>query len=177
MKEKKSLIINGGKIILRNFSGKPGDYNPEGRRNFCVEIADERLAETLKQDGWNIRRLNNKTNPEDYKNILQVTVNFGYKPPKIILISSHGKNVLPEKEVNMLDWAEIKNADLIITPYVWNERGNIKAYLKALYVTIEENEDEIELEKKYYDLPDTALNVMGGCGNCEVCDGSCKEDD
>lgn len=178
MKEKiNNLVINGGKIILRNFAGKPGDYNPEGRRNFCVTIDDPRIAEQLKLDGWNIRYLTNKLDPEDRKAILQVTVNYGYKPPKIVMISSRGKNILPEKEVNTLDWAEIKYADVIIAPYVWNQQGNIKAYLKSLYVTIEENKEELELERKYYDLPDTAINTLGGCGNCEECDGSCREDD
>ena len=87
---------------------------------------------------------------------MQVVVAFGKVPPKIIIINSSGKSQLDESNVNILDWAEIENIDLIIRPYHWEVRGNtgIKAYLKTMYVTLSED----EFEHKYKDVPDSAAN-------------------
>lgn len=178
MSKKNNILIENAEIIIRNFSGKAGTFNPSGRRYFCV-IIDEKVADTLKHDGWNVRYLKPKNEGDLPKPFLQVTVNFGYKPPKVVLMSSRGKSILKEEDVNILDWAEIERADILITPYDWNVGGakGVKAYLKSLYVTIEENEEDYELERRYINVPDTAQNVIGGCGNCEECDGSCKEND
>jgi hypothetical protein len=67
-----------------------------------------------------------------------------------VLITSRGRTNLDENAVEMLDWADILNVDLMVRPYEWNVNGKtgIKAYLQSIYVTIQED----ELERKYSEL-------------------------
>lgn len=167
----KNIVIENAKIAFRNFTGKEGKFNPAGRRNFCVFI-DSDLGQTLEEDGWNVRWLDPKDEYSEKQAYLQVAVSFDNIPPKIILISSKGKSQLDEESVNLLDWAEIENVDLIIRPYNWSVTGKsgVKAYLKSMYVTLVED----EFESKYYDVPDSAIGSVGGCGQCSCCDGHCE---
>lgn len=167
---KNNIVIENGRIGFRNFSGKEGKFNPAGRRNFCVFL-DSDLARILEADGWNVRWLEPRDPQEDKQAYLQVAVSYDNIPPKIVLVTSHGKTILDEESVNLLDWAEIKEVDLIIRPYNWdvNGKSGVKAYAKSMYVTIAED----EFEQKYRNLPDSASDAVGGCGNCEECDGSC----
>lgn len=144
-----NLNIEGAKLCLKNFSGKEGDYNPPGRRNFGVYL-DPDHAEKLKADGWNIRYRRPRDEDEGPRPFLPVGVRFDKYPPRIIQITKSGKTTLDERSVNSLDWAEIINADLVIRPYNWERNGQsgTKAYLKAAYITIEEN----EFEHKYADI-------------------------
>ena len=157
---------------MRNFSGQEGTFNAAGERNFCVFVNPE-LAEVLEQDGWNVKWLKPKNEDEERKPFLQVKVKYGQFPPKIILISRKGKTLLDEVSLNILDFADIEKADITIRPYTWNVRGQsgVKAYLKSLYIKIAQD----DLDLKYETLPDSAVDHIGGCGNCEVCDGSCHD--
>lgn len=152
-----TITIEGARIAFRNFSGKEGKYNPAGKRNFCV-LLDTELATKLERDGWNIRWLSPRDEGDSPQGYLQVSVAYGNFPPKIVLVSSNGKTVLGEDEVGLLDWAEIESVDLVIRPYNWevNSKSGVKAYLKSLWVTIVED----EFEKKYRDVPDSAVNSM-----------------
>ena len=134
---KDMITIEGARLAFRNFSGKEGKFNPPGKRNFCV-LLDENLAQSLQRYGWNVRWLNPREEGDRPQGYIQVSVVFENMPPKIVLISSRGKTVLTEEEVNILDWAEIANVDLVIRPYNWEVNGKtgVKAYCKALYVTI-----------------------------------------
>lgn len=146
------LVLGGAKLIYKNFSGKQGKYNPAGNRNFCVIIPDPDLVNKLIEDGWNVKALPPR-DPEDAPvHYIKVNVKYGDYPPKIVLITSRGKTKLNEDEINVLDWAEIENADIIIRAYPWNTNGKtgISGYLKNLYVKI--HEDPFEL--KYADIPD-----------------------
>lgn len=171
-KEIPNLVIENAQIRFRNFEGKEGKFNPAGRRNFCVLI-DPDISENLKKQGWNIKELKPLDPDENPQPYLQVAVGFDYMPPNIYLVSSRGKNRLDEDDIKILDWADIENVDLVIRPYVWEVNGKtgIKAYVKTLYATIFED----EFEKKYANSPDSAENTVGGCGNCEACDGACQK--
>lgn len=148
---KKNLSIEDARIGFRNFSGKEGQYNPKGKRNFVVFL-DKANAEDLAKDGWNIRWLKPRDPDEDPQAYLPVDVSFDHIPPRILVITSHAKNELSEDSINKLDWAEIERVDLIIRPYNWKvgEKEGVKAYLKTMYVTIVED----EFAAKYRDVPD-----------------------
>lgn len=146
------IIMEGVQIIFRNFEGKEGQYNRLGDRNFAVKL-DEKTAKELAKDGWNVKYL--KANPdydEPEQAYLQVSVNFKGRPPRVVMINSRGRTDLDEDTVDTLDWIDINNVDLIVRPYEWtvNGKSGIKAYLKSLFVTV----DEDELELKYSDVPD-----------------------
>jgi hypothetical protein len=63
------------------------------------------------------------------------------------MIANGVRTHITEDLVDLLDAVDILNVDLVVRPYKWEVQGNggIKAYLKTLFVTIEED----ELERKY----------------------------
>jgi len=139
-----NITVEGAQIKYRNFAGRERGLNPAGRRNFCV-IFDEETANRLREDGWNVRM--DKYGDE----VLQVAVEYKNFPPRIVQISGNNKTVLTEKQVGLLDDAEIINVDLIIRPYNYNVNGKsgVKGYLKTAYVTIQD-----DFGGKYADIPE-----------------------
>lgn len=144
--EQPRVTIEDARIIFRNFTGKEGPYNRKGQRNFCVLLDDEVVA-PLAQDGWNVKYTNPREEGDIPAPYLPVEVSYANYPPKITTITSSGRTILDEDMVEMLDFADIEKIDLIVNAYDWEVRGETgrKAYLKTMFVTI--NEDE--LEKKY----------------------------
>lgn len=168
---RKNLTVENAHICFKNFSGKEGQFNPEGTRNFCL-ILDEDVAEQLKYEGWNVKYLSPRDPNELPRPYVQVAVSYRKIPPKVVLVTSRGKSILDETTVGMLDFAEIENIDLIVSPSHWEVNGQtgVKGYLKTMYVTLVED----IFESKYREQPDSAMAAIGGCGNCEECDGHCK---
>lgn len=134
--------IENARLIFRNFTGKGNKFNREGDRNFSIVLEPD-VAAALSADGWNVRE---KPATEDYPEAmytLQVKVDFdGMYPPKVVMINSRGvQRVLNKDNVAQLDYADVMGADITIRPYCWevNGKSGVKAYLKALYVTIQED--------------------------------------
>lgn len=145
--EDNTVMMEGVRIIFRNFSGREGQYNREGDRNFAV-LLDEQVATKMAEDDWNVKWLRPRGEEEEEspQAYLPVSVNFKGRPPRIVLITSRGRTHLDESTIEMLDWADIINVDLIVRPYAWsvNNKTGIKAYLQSLYVTIQEDPLEIK---------------------------------
>lgn len=142
-----TLVMENARIVFRNFAGKEGMYNREGDRNFCV-LLDEELARQMHEDGWNIKTLKPREEGEEGTPYIQVSVGFKGRPPRMVMIGavSGRRTELGEEECEMFDWADIAQVDLIIRPYNWDVNGKtgVKAYLKSIFVTI--NEDYLELK-------------------------------
>lgn len=157
-----TVLKENMEIFYLNFEGKEGKYNQPGERNFALALDEETAAEML-ADGWNVKRTKVHEdelaeNPEAVgRPWLPVAVEYRKgKPPKVVMVTSRGRTVLTEETVGLLDAADISNVDLIVSAFAWsNPMGDsgIKAYLRSMFVTIEED----ELELKYADLPQQGL--------------------
>lgn len=152
--ERRTAMLENARLMFRNFSGKEGQYNREGDRNFAVAL-DQDVAELMIQDRWNVKFLKPRDEGDEPQAYVQVSVNFrGPRPPKVVIIykSRNVRTTLTEDEVSILDWAEFDNVDLILSPYEWavNGKTGVKAYLQSIYLTIRED----ELEVKYSSVPE-----------------------
>lgn len=145
-----SVLIEGARIIYRNFAGREDQFNNEGDRNFGVVLPEEH-AEDLFKLGWNVKRTNPRDDEEAGVPYLKVAVSYKVMTPMIWMITTRGRTMLKEDLVGMLDNVEIQTADMYINPSRWEigNKSGIKAYLEALYVTIIED----ELMVKYGDVP------------------------
>lgn len=151
--ERETITIEDAQLIYKNFSGTESAFNVAGNREFSV-ILDEETARNLLDREYNVKFL--KPREEDDDDLapvpyLPVSVSYKVRPPTIVMITSTGRAKLDDTSVETLDWADIVKADLIISPYRWtigtgaNTKTGVKAYLRSLYVTVQED----ELERKY----------------------------
>lgn len=142
------VTMENMQVIFRNFAGRVGPYNDRGDRTFCV-VLDEKTAKEMAKDGWNVKFPKDRDEEmEDARDpYLQIAVKYSIRPPKVVMITSTGRTFLKEDMIEILDGMDFANVDLIINSSAWevNGKSGIKAYLKSLYVTIEED----ELERKY----------------------------
>jgi hypothetical protein len=153
MPAENTVLMEGVRLVFRNFTGKEGQYNREGDRNFGVILPND-VAEAMLADGWNVKYLKPREDEdEDEVETPWLPVKVGYgkgRPPKIMLVTDRGRTALDEDTVDTLDWADIVNVDLIVRPYNYDVGGRqgISAYVQSMYVTIEED----ALERKYAEM-------------------------
>lgn len=151
--------LQNGEVIFRNFAGRPDAYNQNGKRQYSIVLTHDR-ADDLKAKGWNVKMLAPRDGDDEGLPFLPVEINYGPYPPKCFLLSGAvnadgsidilAKTPLDEETIGELDHANFACADIIVTPYVWewNGRSGIKAYTKAMYVTVVLD----PLELKYADV-------------------------
>jgi len=141
--------IEDATLMYKNFEGREQQYNLKGVRGFSVVVPPD-LAEALLHDGWNVKETKVREEGDIPLLHVPVAVNFNIKPPSIWLVSSRGRTPITEETVEMLDWANIKNVDLICRSFRWESNGKtgLKAYLQTMYVTLEED----ELDQKYAEM-------------------------
>ena len=154
-----NIKIENARIVFRNLSGKPDKFNPQGgKRSFSVVIEDPEFANELKREGWNIKQFNpSPDSDEEPAHFISVKVSYNNIPPHIYLCTSKNKTLLNEDTIGQLDYAEISNVDIVITPYRYemSGRSGISAYVKTMYVTVVE--DEFASKYEYDDLDDEEI--------------------
>lgn len=161
-----NLVFENAKIMFRNFAGREQTFNSAGDRNFCLFL-DPKQADSMREEGWNVKELRAREEGDEPQAYVQVAVNYGKgRPPRVVIITSKNRTELGGDEVAILDFADIKNIDVILNPYEWEVNGNtgVKAYLKTAYVTL--NEDELEL--KYAEDPTSQSPSMSSTANDEA---------
>lgn len=150
------VTMRGVKLIFRNFRGDPGPFNQKGTRTFGVLLDDE-TAEAMAADEWNVKWLEPRDEDEDETRqpFLPVACRFDNIPPKITVINSISQKQerWGEDMVEMLDAVDILNVDLIVAANVYDVQGKkgVKAYLRTMFVTIDEDELEAEYNQKAMD--------------------------
>jgi hypothetical protein len=155
-----------------NFEGRATDYKDAGERMFNVQICgpdvcpDIGLADILTQDGWNIKWTKphkEATQEEKEAHIpmpfLPVKVGYAFRPPAITLIGgTSGKETeLGEETVGMLDHIEVQKVDMIIRAVWYDVNGSTgwKAYLQTMFITMVEDELQLEYAKKSQTLDES----------------------
>lgn len=142
--ENRMLQIDGARICYRNFEGRADQFNAAGKRNFCLIIDDEEIAEALREDvnqfgtGWNVKIKPPRVEGEDPLVYMKVNVAYGERSaPSVYLKSGNATNRLSESEIAILDDIRIASVDLDIRPFDGETRtGPFRsAYLQAIWVT------------------------------------------
>ena len=147
------VTLRNVRIIFRNFAGAPTRFNAAGgKRTFSI-LLNETEAKELSSMGFNVKALKQRDPDDDPAFHLPVEVSYRVKPPRIVFISNQGRKrtVIDEDTVGLIDYTEIEKIDLTINPYRWemeNAHG-VKAYLKTMYVTIREDELDIEYAQDF----------------------------
>ena len=131
--------IDDARIIFRNLRGEGSKYNREGDRNFAIIIPNQEIADSLIEEGWNVRINDPRDEGDAPFMFLPVKVKFNAKGPNVYLRTGNALNKLNEETIGMIDEIDILSVDLDIRPYDWDVNGKTgrTAYLHSMQVTQE----------------------------------------
>lgn len=158
-------------IAFRNFAGKEDMYNRAGDRNFAILLDSDQALE-MEREGWNVKYLKEREEGDGRQAYIQVAVSYKARPPKIAMVTSKGLTYLGEEEVELLDWVDIETADVTLNPYEWvvNGKSGVKAYLRTLFMKIEED----YLQLKWTNYVEESRQI--GPGGQDYIDGEVVDD-
>ena len=151
-KDKLPLVTLRNALILpgrwRNFSGAER-FNEQGKRNFNLKL-DEEIALAMQRDGFNVKPL--QARDEDDENDgyrVEVKVNYNNRPPQVWLVSGGQRTLLDEGAINILDYADIAKASIMINPSQWEARGDtgVAAYLHKAVIYLREDDLDLEMSE------------------------------
>lgn len=163
-RRRNTFVIEDVKIWAgqwRNFSGKGGEWNAEGARNFWIEIPED-LAEFMEKDHWNVKHRPDRDDPELMHHIIKININYNSDyPPKIFVLNKRKKtrNLMDESVIYRLDRAYITYADIEFNSYKKERPGGRTTntgWLQELTIEIEEN----YLQEKYADYEEVSMDPL-----------------
>lgn len=146
-----NILFEDAKLMFRNFAGAEKQFNSAGDRNFLL-LLDELQADKMKRLGLNVKYFKQREEDDEPQAYMKVKVNYGKgRPPRIVMVTSAGRQEMGADEIFALDYLDLKKVDLTINPYNYNIPGGnsgVTAYLKTGFFFI----DEDPLELKYANM-------------------------
>ena len=88
MTKDNNVVLEGVRLVFRNFAGKETKFNTEGNRNFAV-ILPEAAAEAMKADGWNVKTLEPREEGD------AAAARIGRRRPRSARIAASGAGLRP----------------------------------------------------------------------------------
>ena len=159
MASRNVLEIENAKIIFKNFEGKERKnpktgkvVNAKGERNFCIVIDNPEEAELMKEDGWNVKSYGVGDEYDMPLYYIPVRINMnGNFPPKIHVYTKKSKELFDADMMKSLDDADFKKVNVRINPRPWDDNGRpaIKAYLREMFILLEEDAWEEEFANSF----------------------------
>lgn len=132
-----TIEINNAKIIFKNFSGKPGMYNKEGDRNFCLLLPDDAAVYFFRRNGYSPTVKPSTSEEGEFFRYIKIKLRFNQWGPTVILKSGDKTTRVDESLVSALDSIRIDRVDMDIRPYQWerpNGESGQTAYLSGMTV-------------------------------------------
>ena len=142
MRSLDNIIVENARIACRNFDGNR--YKRGGERSFWLVIENPEAANHLQSLGWNVHIKPPREEGDQPFMYIPVAISYRYDKfaPKIYKVTSRGKESIYEEDVADIDNWELRDIFIEVRPRFWtDDDGNekVKAYLKTMYVTIEED--------------------------------------
>jgi hypothetical protein len=123
MPSRETVVIEHAELVFRNFAGKETRFNKKDQKTFCVFIDDPEMVEALVENNWNMKQTKIREEGDEPRWYLPVEVKYEIKPPNVVMITTKGKTNLDNDNIEILDYADFKNVDLIVNPYDWTICG------------------------------------------------------
>lgn len=133
--------LEGTSLVYPNLSGLEDDYNPAGHRHTGVAIPDPKLAEQMREDGWNIKMLQNGDDDPIYWTDLVCNYRTSRVKPRIYSVNpmTNVATLLDAESVGSLDGAEILSVDVAFSGNPNKNQNAVykyKGYIDEMYCVV-----------------------------------------